>query len=55
MNQQMPSHLPNTMFGYLSQLFLPSSLSSPQTMKATLSDPDILSFDHAMQIEEKDK
>ena len=53
--QQMPSHLPTAMFGYLSEPFLPSSSSSPQAMKAMLSDPDTLSFDQAMQGEDKDK
>ena len=53
--QQMPSHLPTAMFGYLSEPFLPSGSSSPQAMKAMLSDPDTLSFDQAMQGEDKDK
>ena len=53
--QQMPSHLPTAMFGYLSELFFLSGLSSPQAMKAMLSDPDTLSFDQAMQGEDKDK
>ena len=53
--QQMPSHLPTAMIGYLSELFLPSGLSSPQAMKATLSDLDTLSSDQAMQGEDKDK
>ena len=52
---QMPSHLPTAMFGYLSELFFLSSSLSPQTMKATFSDPDTLSFDQAMQGEDKDK
>ena len=52
---QMPSHLPTAMFGYLSELFFLSSSSSPQAMKAMLSDPDTLSFDQAMQGEDKDK
>ena len=43
------------MFGYLSELFLPSGSSLPQAMKAMLSDPDTLSFDQAMQGEDKDK
>ena len=51
----MPSHLPTTMSGYLSELFLLSGSLSPQAMKAMLSDPDTLSFDQAMQGEDKDK
>ena len=53
--QQMPSHLPTAMCGYLSELFFPSSSSSPQAMKAMLSDLDTLSFDPAIQGEDKDK